>query len=100
MPKVTRRGIDQRGPWFAAIVMDNADTSLNARHRGAGMALPKFPVEGGCQRGTAMASLYTEAAERKRLAAEAMAKVLRANETATIPPAPSHKVRGRTLKAK
>jgi integrase len=51
-------------------------------------------------KGTAMASLYTEAAERKRLAAEAMAKVQRANETATIPPAPSRKVRGRTLEAK
>ena len=51
-------------------------------------------------KGMAMASLYTEAAERKRLAAEAMAKLQRANETATIPPAPSRKVRGRTLKAK
>ena len=51
-------------------------------------------------KGTAMASLYTEAAERKRLAAEAMTKVQRGNETATIPPAPSRKVRGKTSKGK
>ena len=50
-------------------------------------------------KGTAMASLYTEVAERKRLAAEAMVKVQSANETATIPPAPNRKVRGRTPKA-
>jgi integrase len=51
-------------------------------------------------KGTAMASLYTEAVERKRLAAEAMPKVQAANETATIPPAPNRKVRGRALKTK
>jgi len=51
-------------------------------------------------KGTAMASLYTESAERKCLAAQAMAKVQRANKTATISPAPSRMVRGRTPKAK
>jgi integrase len=51
-------------------------------------------------KGTAMASLYTEAAERKRLAADAMRKVQGANETSTIAPAPSLKVRGRTAKNK
>jgi integrase len=51
-------------------------------------------------KGTAMASLYTEAAERKRLAAEAMTKVQGANEIATIFPAPSRKVWGRTSKTK
>jgi hypothetical protein len=39
----------------------------------------------------AMASLYTEAAER--LALEAMAKVQGANETATSIPSPDRKVR-------
>jgi integrase len=43
--------------------------------------------------GTAMASLYTEAADRKRLALQAMSKVQRANETATSIPSPSRKVR-------
>ena len=42
--------------------------------------------------GTAMASLYTEAADRKRLAREAMAKVVRENETTTSIPSPKHKV--------
>jgi hypothetical protein len=41
----------------------------------------------------AMASLYTEAADRKRLALEAMAKVQGANETATSIPSPDRKVR-------
>ena len=44
-------------------------------------------------RGTAMASLYTEAADRKRLAIEAMGKVQGANETATSIPSPDRKVR-------
>lgn len=44
-------------------------------------------------RGTAMASLYTESADRKRLALEAMAKVQGANETKTSIPSPSRKVR-------
>jgi integrase len=44
-------------------------------------------------KGTAMASLYTEAADRKRLAMEAMAKVQGANETATSIPSPRRKVR-------
>jgi len=44
-------------------------------------------------KGTAMASLYTEAADRKRLALEAMAKVQGANETATSIPSPDRKVR-------
>jgi integrase len=45
-------------------------------------------------RGTAMASLYTEAADRKRLAIEAMAKVQgdQQNEIATSMPSPSCKV--------
>jgi hypothetical protein len=41
-----------------------------------------------------MASLYTEAADRKRLARDAMIKVQgKANETATSIPSPSRKVR-------
>jgi integrase len=44
-------------------------------------------------KGMAMASLYTEAADRKRLALEAMAKVQGVNETATSIPAPDRKVR-------
>jgi len=44
-------------------------------------------------RGTAMASLYTEAADRKRLAIEAMGKVQGTNETATSIPSPDRKVR-------
>jgi integrase len=43
--------------------------------------------------GTAMASLYTQAADRKRLAREAMAKVARENETTTSIPSPKYKVR-------
>jgi hypothetical protein len=40
-----------------------------------------------------MASLYTEVAERKRLAAEAMAKVqCKVNETATSMPSPRPQV--------
>jgi integrase len=50
-------------------------------------------------KGTAMASLYTEAAERKRLAGEAMTKLQGANETATSIPSPSHEVRAVTRKA-
>jgi integrase len=50
-------------------------------------------------RGTAMASLYTEAAERKRLAREAMGKLTRQNETTTSIPAPEHAVRGTERKA-
>jgi integrase len=44
-------------------------------------------------RGTAMASLYTEAADRKRLALEAMQKVQAGNESETNSAAPSQKVR-------
>jgi integrase len=44
-------------------------------------------------KGTTMASLYTEAADRKRLALEAMPKVQGRNETATSIPSPDHKVR-------
>jgi integrase len=47
-------------------------------------------------KGTAMASLYTEAADRRRLALEAMEKVQGAsdrNETATSIPSPNRKVR-------
>ncbi len=53
-------------------------------------------------RGTTMASLYTEAADRKRLALEAMAKVQGAseqNETATSIPSPDPKVRAPARKA-
>jgi integrase len=48
-------------------------------------------------KGTAMASLYTEAADRRRLALEAMEKVQSAsdrNESATCIPSPERKVRG------
>ena len=44
--------------------------------------------------GTAMASLYTQAADRKRLAREAMEKIEAKNEIATSIPSPSQKVRG------
>ena len=50
--------------------------------------------------GTAMASLYTQAADRKRLAGEAMAKVARENETTTSIPSPKHKVRAAERKPK
>ncbi len=50
--------------------------------------------------GTAMASLYTQAADRKRLAREAMAKVVRENETATSIPSPKRKVRAAERKPK
>jgi len=52
---------------------------------------------------TAMASLYTEAADRQRLALDAMAKVQAAraaqNETATSIPSPSLQVRELERKA-
>ena len=52
-------------------------------------------------KGISMASLYTEAADRKRLALDAMAKVQgRANETATSIPSPSSKVRALGRKGK
>jgi integrase len=44
-------------------------------------------------KGATMASLYTEAADRKRLALEAMPKVQGRNETATSIPSPGHEVR-------
>jgi hypothetical protein len=54
-------------------------------------------------KGTAMASLYTEAADRQRLALDAMAKVQGAraaqNETATSIPSPSLQVRELERKA-
>lgn len=43
--------------------------------------------------GMAMASLYTQAADRKRLSVEAMAMVAGRNETATSMPAPDNEVR-------
>jgi len=53
--------------------------------------------------GTAMASLYTEAADRRRLALEAMSKVQGAakqqNEIATSIPSPNHEVRAPAEKA-
>lgn len=51
-------------------------------------------------RGTAMASLYTEAADRKRLALQAMSKVQGANETATSILSPCRKVRAAERKGK
>ena len=47
--------------------------------------------------GTAMASLYTQAGDRKRLACQAMEK-LEANETATPIHTPDQKVRARNPK--
>jgi hypothetical protein len=46
-----------------------------------------------------MASLYTEAADRKRLALEAMPKMQTANETGTDSAAPDQKVRRVSRKA-
>lgn len=46
-----------------------------------------------------MASLYTEAADRKRLAVEAMALVAGRDETATSMPSPGHEVRAPERKA-
>jgi hypothetical protein len=50
--------------------------------------------------GTAMASLYTQEADRKRLARNAMAKVARENESATSILPPSQKVGVRAPKTK
>ena len=50
--------------------------------------------------GTAMASLYTQAADRKRLAVGAMAMIAGRNETATSIPSPSDPVRAPELKTK
>jgi hypothetical protein len=50
-------------------------------------------------KGTSMASLYTEAADRKRLALQAMSKVQGANETATSIHSPCRKVRAAERKA-
>jgi integrase len=50
--------------------------------------------------GTAMASLYTQAADRKRLAQEAMAKVAPENETTTSIPSPRQEVRAAEGKSK
>jgi integrase len=49
--------------------------------------------------GTAMASLYTQAADRKRLAQEAMAKVAPENETTTSIPSPRQEVRAAERKS-
>jgi integrase len=51
-------------------------------------------------KGTSMASLYTEAADRKRLARDAMAKVQGANEMETSIPSPDRKVRALERKDK
>jgi len=48
--------------------------------------------------GSAMASLYTQNADRKRLAREAIGKLMTKNETETSIPAPEGKVRARTEK--
>jgi hypothetical protein len=50
--------------------------------------------------GTAMASLYTEAADRKRLAMGAITKFVIANETATSIPSPKLEVRAAERKSK
>ena len=50
--------------------------------------------------GTAMASLYTQAADRKRLAQEAMVKVAPKNETTTSIPSPRQEVRAAERKSK
>ena len=50
--------------------------------------------------GIAMASLYTQAADRKRLATEAMAKVAPANETKTSIPSPTQEVGAAERKSK
>jgi len=50
--------------------------------------------------GTAMASLYTQAADRKRLAVGAMAMIAGRNETATSIPSPSDPVRAPERKTK
>ncbi|MGA8750716.1 MAG: tyrosine-type recombinase/integrase [Pseudolabrys sp.] len=50
--------------------------------------------------GTAMASLYTQTADRKRLAQEAMAKVAPENETATSIPSPRPEERAAERKSK
>ena len=50
--------------------------------------------------GTAMASLYTHAADRKRLAVGAMAMIAGRNETATSIPSPSDPVRAPERKTK
>jgi hypothetical protein len=47
-----------------------------------------------------MASIYTQAADRKRLAHEAMAKVAPKNETTTSIPAPRQEVRAAKRKSK
>ena len=46
-----------------------------------------------------MASLYTQDADRKRLATEAMAKVAPANETKTSIPSPTQEVRAAERKS-
>src|SRR5262249_54177176 len=48
--------------------------------------------------GSKMASLYTQSADRRRLAQDAIAML--ANETATSSPSPDQKVRGRKQKQK
>jgi len=50
--------------------------------------------------GTAMASPYTQTADRKRLAVEAMKMIAGRNETATSIPSPMRKVRDSELKSK
>jgi len=50
--------------------------------------------------GTAMASLYTQAADRKRLTQEAMTKVVPENETTTSIPSPGQEVRVAERKSK
>lgn len=47
-----------------------------------------------------MASLYTQAADRKRLARDAMAKISPENETTTSIPSPKQEVRAAEQKSK
>lgn len=50
--------------------------------------------------GGGMASLYTRAADRARLAKNAMSKLAKQNDSETSTPAPDHKVRAAELKSK
>ena len=63
--------------------------ATRAANNGATVALNAiFGWSGG-----KMAALYTQAADRERLAREAIGKLVVANESATSIPAPDHKVR-------
>jgi integrase len=69
------------------------------RAANSGATVAQLEAIFGWQGGT-MASLYTRAADRRRLALEAMHKLDGANETATSIPSPSHQVRAPEQKTK